>query len=109
MLDFLEQQPNFFHMYLLDIEMAGTDGLKTAAQIRETDPDAVIIFMTSHSELMSEAFEVLAFQFIVKPFETKKALGILSSAFVIYRSVKGSSSSWHKRRFIPFFYLKLVT
>ncbi|BBM17049.1 LytR/AlgR family response regulator transcription factor [Enterococcus malodoratus] len=103
LLDFLEQQPNFFHMYLLDIEMAGTDGLKTAAQIRETDPDAVIIFMTSHSELMSEAFEVLAFQFIVKPFETEKALGILSSAVRYLQKRKGVFQFVAQKKIYTFF------
>lgn len=103
LLDFLGQQPNFFHMYLLDIEMAGTDGLKTAAQIRETDPDAVIIFMTSHSELMSEAFKVLAFQFIVKPFETKKALGILSSAVRYLQKRKGVFQFVAQKKIYTFF------
>ena len=103
LLDFLTKQPNFFHMYLLDIEMAGTDGLETAAQIRTADPDAVIIFMTSHAELMSEAFEVLAFQFIVKPFNNDKALGILSSAVRYLQKRKGVFQFVSQKKIYTFF------
>lgn len=76
----LREHPLAFQLYLLDIEMAGTNGLETAAFIRENDSDAVIIFMTSHAELMSEAFRVMAFQFVVKPFDEEKTIGILVSA-----------------------------
>lgn len=103
LLDFLMKQPKFFHMYLLDIEMAGTDGLETAAQIRKADPDAVIIFMTSHAELMSEAFEVLAFQFIVKPFNHEKAVGILSSAVRYLQKRKGVFQFVSQKKIYTFF------
>lgn len=103
LLDFLVQQPGFFQMYLLDIEMEGTDGLETAGQIRAADPDAVIIFMTSHSELMSEAFEVLAFQFIVKPFDSERTIKILSSAVCYLAKRKGVFQFIAQKRTSTFF------
>ena len=103
LLDFLTKKPNYFHMYLLDIEMEGTDGLVTAAKIREADPNAVIIFMTSHAELMSEAFEVLAFQFIVKPFNNEKAVGILSSAVRYLQKRKGVFQFVSQKKIYTFF------
>ncbi|MDU5333013.1 LytTR family DNA-binding domain-containing protein [Enterococcus sp.] len=103
LLDFLIKKPNYFHMYLLDIEMEGTDGLATAAKIREADPNAVIIFMTSHAELMSEAFEVLAFQFIVKPFDNEKAIGILSSAVRYLQKRKGVFQFVSQKKIYTFF------
>ncbi len=103
LLAYLKQQPNFFHMYLLDIEMEGTDGLATAAQIRKADPDAVIIFMTSHAELMSEAFEVLAFQFIVKPVNKEKVLGIITSAVNYLQKRKGIFQFVSQKKIYTFF------
>lgn len=103
LLDFLTKKPNYFHMYLLDIEMEGTDGLATAAKIREADPNAVIIFMTSHAELMSEAFEVLAFQFIVKPFNNEKAVSILSSAVRYLQKRKGVFQFVSQKKIYTFF------
>ncbi len=69
-----------FQIYLLDIEMEGTNGLETAARIRQWDTDAIIIFITSHSELMPEAFHVLAFQYILKPVDETKTVAVLLSA-----------------------------
>ncbi len=80
LLAYLAENPLAFQMYLLDIEMEGTDGLQAAAKIRETDKDAIIIFMTSHAELMPEAFKVLAFQYIVKPFDDEKTIALLLAA-----------------------------
>lgn len=101
LLDFLEQSPNYFHMYLLDIEMEGADGLETAARIREADSDAVIIFMTSHAELMSEAFEVLAFQFIIKPLIMRRHRAFYPQRYVICKNVRVFFNSCRKRKSIP--------
>lgn len=80
LLDYLGKNPLAFQIYLMDIEMEGTNGIEAAARIREQDQDAIIIFMTSHAELMPEAFKVLAFQYIVKPFNDEKTIAILLSA-----------------------------
>lgn len=69
-----------FHIYILDIEMEETNGLQLAARIRENDSNAIIIFITSHKELMQAAFDVQAFQYIVKPFEEEKVKGKILKA-----------------------------
>lgn len=63
------KQNVIFQIYLLDIELKDASGLEVAKKIRQNDLNAIIIFVTSHSELMQEAFEVLAFNYIVKPFD----------------------------------------
>ncbi|MDR2982851.1 MAG: LytTR family DNA-binding domain-containing protein [Puniceicoccales bacterium] len=80
LLRYLTHYPLAFQMFLLDIEMEGRNGLEVANSIRQTDADAVIIFVTSHGELMPEAFRVLAFQYITKPYDDEKAMGIILSA-----------------------------
>lgn len=69
-----------YQMYLLDIEMQGIDGLETAERIRRNDDNAVIIFITSHGELMQEAFEVSAFHFLIKPLDQYKARQVILKA-----------------------------
>lgn len=76
----LKKKPFDYQMYILDIEMDGVSGLGVAEYIRKIDEDAVIIFVTSHVELMPEAFKVLAFQYIVKPFDKQIASDIILSA-----------------------------
>ncbi|MDF2540516.1 MAG: response regulator transcription factor [Herbinix sp.] len=56
----------------LDIEMNGTNGLDCAKIIADMDPKAKIIFATAHSEYRSEAFEVYAFDYLVKPFQVER-------------------------------------
>lgn len=52
-----------FNIIFLDIEMAGIDGINTAFSLREQGYDGIIIFLTSHTEFMPDAFKVKAFRF----------------------------------------------
>ena len=92
LLESLQEEATVYQIYLLDIEMGQIDGLETAARIRDADRDAVIIFVTSHGELMPEAFQVLAFQFIVKPFDENKARQIFLKAV---HAVKEKRTCFH--------------
>ena len=48
-----------FHVIILDIEMDGIDGLKTAGQIRKENTSIPIILLTSHRELALQGYETL--------------------------------------------------
>ncbi len=52
----------------LDIEINGASGLECAKIIADLEPKTKIIFATAHSEYMSKAFEVYAFDYLMKPF-----------------------------------------
>lgn len=80
LLQYEEQNKIQFQIYLLDIEMAKLTGMETAKKIRQKDKNAIIIFITSHGELMQEAFEVFAFHFLVKPIDETKAKQVLLRA-----------------------------
>lgn len=56
----------------LDIEIKGTSGLECAKIISDLNPKTKIIFATAHAEYMSEAFEVYAYDYIVKPFNLER-------------------------------------
>ena len=56
----------------LDIEMNGTSGLECAKLIADLEPKTKIIFATAHSEYMSDAFEVYAFDYLVKTFDLER-------------------------------------
>lgn len=53
----------------LDIEMPDVNGLECAKLITDINPKTIIIFATAHGEYMPEAFEVYAFDYLVKPFK----------------------------------------
>ncbi len=56
----------------LDIEINGSSGIECAKKIADLDPKVKIIFATAHSEYMSNAFEVYAFDYLVKPFPLER-------------------------------------
>lgn len=66
------------HVVFLDVEMPGMDGVECARQIQDMNPAAVIVFVTAHNKYMSEAFEVYAFDYLVKPFKVDRMLQTLS-------------------------------
>lgn len=56
-----------FDLIFLDIQMEDIDGVAAAQKIREVDNNVIIIFITSHTQFVSETFRVGAFQFLTKP------------------------------------------
>lgn len=53
----------------VDIDLNGEDGLNCARVLTELDPKLKVIFATAHSEYMANAFEIYAFDYLVKPFD----------------------------------------
>lgn len=56
-----------FDIYILDIEMGTTNGLELAKKLRKESPYALIIFLTNYSQYVYDVFEVITFDFILKP------------------------------------------
>ena len=61
----------------LDVEMPGMTGLECAKAIQDTDPRTIIIFATAHDDYMAQAFEVYAFDYMVKPFKVERVMKTL--------------------------------
>ena len=69
-----------FDIVLLDIEMKGMDGLKTASSLSKYTPTPIIIFVTSHNELACSGYEVSAFRFLTKPVNEHKLVEAIEAA-----------------------------
>lgn len=74
----------------LDIEIQGESGLEFAKIIADLDPKTKIVFATAHAEYMSEAFEVYAYDYIVKPFNVERVNQTLSRIQLL------ASNEYHK-------------
>jgi len=66
---FESQRPE---VVFLDVEMPVMTGIECAKRIADIDPRAIIIFATAHEGYMPEAFEVYAFDYLVKPFKLQR-------------------------------------
>lgn len=67
--DFIKLRPDVVFM---DIDLSGESGLECAKAITELDPKVKIVFATAHSEYMANAFEIYAFDYLVKPFDLER-------------------------------------
>jgi two-component system nitrogen regulation response regulator GlnG len=67
---------------LLDVRLPGIDGLAAMSQLRQLLPDAKIIVMTAHGDLSTavEAVRQGAFEYIVKPFDTRQIEHLIARA-----------------------------
>lgn len=65
---------------LLDIQMAGKDGMETAREFRRKNRRTVLIFVTALEEYVFQAFDVGAFHYLVKPLEDEKFAEVLGNA-----------------------------
>ncbi len=75
-------------LYLLDIHMPKLDGLETAEQLRERQPHASILFITSYAEFsyVKKALQLGVVDYLLKPYDDaelqeamEKILGTLNT------------------------------
>lgn len=62
---------------ILDVEMPGMDGIQCARAIQDRAPLTIILFATAHEQYMGDAFEVYAFDYLIKPFKVERAMKTL--------------------------------
>ncbi|MBR6221842.1 MAG: response regulator transcription factor [Lachnospiraceae bacterium] len=59
--------PGYYMVLILDVELTGMDGIELAKTIRALpDKDVCIIYVSSHPQYMSGAFDVRAFNYVQK-------------------------------------------
>lgn len=56
----------------LDVDMPVMNGVECANRIEDEDPSCILIFATGHEEYRRDAFDVYAFDYLVKPFRVER-------------------------------------
>lgn len=67
-------------MVFLDVEMPEMTGVEAAKIIQDTNPQTVLVFATAHDAYMADAFEVYAFDYLIKPFKMERVTSTLERA-----------------------------
>ena len=80
-------QPGY-DIIFLDVEMPGMNGFELAEKIREHSPEACLIFLTSHTELAMEGYEVRAFAYLPKSLAGEKIRPALQRFLDEYKKKK---------------------
>ncbi len=69
-----------FDVLLLDIEMAGMDGVTLARTLRQSDDELQIVFITGYTDYIAEGYEVSALHYLTKPINEEKLFQVLDRA-----------------------------
>lgn len=67
---FLEERSA--HLLFLDIELDGETGFATAARLRQSYPDLMIVFLTGHSSYAIDGYDFQPINFLTKPINSVK-------------------------------------
>ena len=88
-----------FDVIFLDVEMKELTGVQTGHIIRKYDTNAMIIFITSYTKYVPEAFILNAFQFLVKPVPQDK----------FNKEFERALETYNKKRYIYKIFFKDIT
>lgn len=80
------------NVIFLDVEMPKINGIECSKKIIDINPKTIIIFATAHGEFTSEAFEVYAFDYIVKPFKVDRIYNTLNRIKNLSNGDEGNAS-----------------
>lgn len=67
-----------FSAVFMDIYMDSMDGVAAALKMRGIDNRCVLVFITSSTDFMPDAFSCHAFEYITKPFSPQRIFGVLA-------------------------------
>lgn len=76
----LLQAPEKYDMVFLDIIMRDPDGMTTARLLRAKSPDTILIFISSSRDYVFDAYDVEAFQYLLKPIDADRLRHVLQKA-----------------------------
>ena len=89
MLNFLKnKEPN---LIFLDINMPELSGIEVAAQLKNFDP--LLVFSTAYDQYALQAFELKAFDYLVKPFSEERFFDVLNRAKITIERFQKASFS----------------
>ena len=67
-----------FSVVFMDIYMNGINGITTALKMRHLDSQCLLVFLTSSTDFMPDAFSCHAFEYITKPFSKQRIFEVLT-------------------------------
>lgn len=87
-----------FDIVFLDIQMDGINGIETARVLQKRQEETVLIFITGLKEYVFDAFDLYAFQYLLKPLDENKFSEVLDRAVKEAGRKKGKRGLFIKAR-----------
>lgn len=86
-----------FDILFLDIQMPGMNGMDIARTLRKENESLIIIFVTALEEYVFKAFDVGAFNYLLKPLDKVKLLEVLNKAVLHVKNMEKTSKASNKK------------
>ena len=80
-----------YDVYILDVVMPDTDGIRLGERLREGGYDGKIIYLTSSEEFAVRSYNVKAFAYLLKPINKQKLFACLGEALFAVAERAGKS------------------
>src|SRR5476649_1290078 len=90
---FKEHHPE---VVFLDVQMPSGSGIDCAKRLTDIDPKTIIIFATAHAEYMSDAFQLYAFDYLIKPFKIERVYQTLERIRILNLKNAATEEPIHK-------------
>ncbi|MDE6202182.1 MAG: LytTR family DNA-binding domain-containing protein [Lachnospiraceae bacterium] len=74
----IKKHPGEVDLLFLDVEMDGLSGMETAARIRQSDSQIMIVFVTGYTDYVFDGYQVGALDYILKPVSSQKLRELLA-------------------------------
>lgn len=84
----LAEENPVYNLVFLDIFMEKTNGIQTAAKLKERNTATQIVFNSVSNEFASQSYEVNALNYLVKPVQKEKLFAVLDKYFHVHTSLK---------------------
>jgi two-component system response regulator AlgR len=91
-------------LVLLDIQMAGLNGIAVAQALAEHETPPALIFVTAYDHFAVAAFDVAAVDYLLKPVEAarlERAIGRIPHHAAASREARPSEPGWTKEFWVP--------
>lgn len=87
-------RPYQYTIVFLDIYMQGASGVEAARLIRETDSDTIIVFQTTSTEHMADAFQTHAYEYVIKPVQPDRIFALMDDVLRRSAAARGKHFSF---------------
>lgn len=98
-----------FSAVFMDIYMEGIDGVATALKMRDMDCRCVLVFLTSSTDFMPDAFSCHAFEYITKPFSPQRIFQVLTDILEVLPPLQKYIEVVSERRTVQIFLDEIVS
>ena len=89
--DYEDRDVGCFDLVFLDIIMGRSHGVDVARKLREFDPRACLIFITTTPEFALEGYSVHAFQYLIKPVDKQTLIKLLDGFVKLFHRDRKTS------------------